>query len=87
MRTAAICPTCATYENAVCVIYNGPTLSNINVPPLTNLQAALGSINASIGSVISLINSIQNQLSGYTGNVTVDGQTLTFTNGILTSVA
>lgn len=58
MRTAAICPTCATYENAVCVIYNGPTLSNINVPPLTDLQTALGSIDSSIGSVIALINAV-----------------------------
>ena len=58
MRTAAICPTCATYENAVCVIYNGDTLYNINVPPLTDLQSALGLIDSSIGSVTALINSV-----------------------------
>ena len=37
MRTAAICPTCATYENALCIIYNGPYLSNIDVAPLDAL--------------------------------------------------
>jgi hypothetical protein len=45
MRTAAICPTCAVYENAICIIYNGPPLSNINVAPLEDLQSILGKIN------------------------------------------
>jgi len=45
MRTAAICPTCATYENALCIIYNGPYLANINVSPLDDLPTALASIN------------------------------------------
>lgn len=81
MRTAAVCPTCATYENAVCVIYDGPTLSNINVPPLTNLQVALGSIDASIGSVIALINSLAaNPFSltttGTSGPATLTGNVL-----------
>lgn len=58
MRTAAICPTCSTYENAVCVIYNGDTLYNINVPPMTDLQSALGFIDASVASVTALINNL-----------------------------
>jgi len=45
MRTAAICPTCATYENAVCVLYNGEYLTNIDVNPLDSLEVALGKIN------------------------------------------
>jgi hypothetical protein len=45
MRTAAICPTCATYENAKCIIYNGPFLSNIQVNPLEDLPTILGKIN------------------------------------------
>ena len=45
MRTAAICPTCATYENAKCIIYNGPILTNINVNPLEDLETILGKIN------------------------------------------
>ena len=45
MRTAAICPTCATYENALCVLYNGPYLTNTNINPLDSLEVALGKIN------------------------------------------
>ena len=45
MRTAAICPTCATYENALCIIYNGPYLNNIDVNPLEDLPTILAKIN------------------------------------------
>jgi hypothetical protein len=45
MRTAAICPTCATYENALCIIYNGPYLTNIQVNPLEDLETILAKIN------------------------------------------
>lgn len=45
MRTAAICPTCATYENALCILYNGDYLPNIDVNPLDSLEVALGKIN------------------------------------------
>lgn len=45
MRTAAICPTCATFENALCVLYNGPYLTNIDVNPLDSLEVALEKVN------------------------------------------
>ena len=45
MRTAAICPTCATFENALCVLYNGPYLANADINPLDSLEVALGKIN------------------------------------------
>jgi len=45
MRTAAICPTCATYENALCIIYNGPYLTNIDANPLEDLPTILAKIN------------------------------------------
>lgn len=45
MRTAAICPTCATYINAACVVYNGPNLTNINVTTLDNLEDVIQNIN------------------------------------------
>jgi hypothetical protein len=48
MRTAAICPTCATYENALCIIYNGPYLNNIDVNPLEDLPTILGKINTNL---------------------------------------
>ena len=49
MRTAAICPTCATYENAICVIYDGPGLTNIEVAPLDDLTTALLRIDTAVG--------------------------------------
>ena len=48
MRTAAICPTCAVYENAKCIIYNGPILTNINVNPLEDLETILAKINSNL---------------------------------------
>ena len=58
MRTAAICPTCATYENAVCIIYNGTNLTNINVPTLTNLETSLINIDNAVGSLSAYIDSV-----------------------------
>lgn len=48
MRTAAICPTCATYENALCIIYNGLYLNNIDVEPLDSLDEILGKIDSNL---------------------------------------
>lgn len=48
MRTAAICPTCATYENAKCIVYNGSYLTNIKVNNLDNLETVLGKINTNL---------------------------------------
>ena len=45
MRTAAICPTCATYENAKCIVYNGSYLPNIQANPLEDLESILAKIN------------------------------------------
>jgi hypothetical protein len=54
MRTANICPTCATYTNAVCVIYNGDFLSSINVSPMENLSLALVHINSTVQTKANL---------------------------------
>ena len=108
MRTAAICPTCATYTNAVCVIYDGPYLSNLGINPMSSLDNALQQINSVAGTFEKTANKstntslgtsntlyptqnavktyIDNIISGYSGNITVDTQILTFTNGILTEV-
>jgi len=48
MRTAAICPTCATYENALCVLYNGDYLPNTDIQPLDSLEVALQKIDANL---------------------------------------
>lgn len=58
MRTAAICPTCAVYENALCIIYNGPYLTNIDVAPLEDLQSVLAKINTNLVPLSGTINPI-----------------------------
>ncbi len=45
MRTAAICPTCAVFENALCVLYNGEYLTNTDIEPLDSVEVALQKIN------------------------------------------
>ncbi len=51
MRTAAICPTCATYENAICVLYDGPYLPYTGISPLDSVTEALAKIDAAIGAL------------------------------------
>ncbi len=45
MRTAAICPTCATFINAACIVYDGDLLTNLDVAPLDTLDVILEKIN------------------------------------------
>ena len=52
MRVAEICPVCATYINAACIIYNGEYLSNIDVSPLESLDEILGSINDTFAAIV-----------------------------------
>lgn len=51
MRTAQICPTCATYVNAVCVIYDGPYLAHLDVAPLTNLSEIIQQIDEVVSTL------------------------------------
>ena len=51
MRVAEICPECATYINAACIIYNGEYLSNIDVSPLDSLDDILVKINDALGNL------------------------------------
>lgn len=55
MRTAAICPTCATYENALCIIYNGEYLTNADIDPLDNLEAIIIKLNAALAPLTGII--------------------------------
>lgn len=45
MRTAEICPICAVYENALCIIYDGEYLDALDVSPGDNLADILVKIN------------------------------------------
>jgi hypothetical protein len=46
MRTAEVCPTCPTYENALCIIYNGPLLPITDISPGDSVEVAFGKIEA-----------------------------------------
>ena len=48
MRTAAICPTCAVYENAKCILYNGSYLPNSKVDTLDSIEVALQKIDTNL---------------------------------------
>jgi len=41
MRTAEVCPTCSTYINARCVIYDGPNLMTLKIPTLSTMHSAM----------------------------------------------
>lgn len=45
MRVAELCPVCATFINASCIIYNGDYLPSILVEPLESLDSILEKIN------------------------------------------
>lgn len=50
MRVAEICPDCAVYINADCIIYNGPYLPNLDIEPLDSLQDILEKIDAAFST-------------------------------------
>lgn len=55
MRTASICPTCATYENALCIIYNGDYLPNLDVAPGDSIESSLININNNLVPVVGTV--------------------------------
>lgn len=69
MRTAAICPTCATYTNSICVIYNGNYLSNINASPLDPLDTILVNINGVVGGINTSITNINNSITAINNTI------------------
>ena len=70
MRTAEICPTCAVFQNAECIIYNGDYLGNAVVNPGDNLQTILGNINVNL--VPSFSTSPPVSPAPYVGKIHVD---------------
>jgi len=54
MRTSDVCPTCSTFTNALCVIYNGANLPTLNIATLESLESALIKIEAWVSDIGSL---------------------------------
>lgn len=69
MRISQICPTCATYINSLCVVYNGIYLSNINASPLDDLDTILSNINTATGIINSSVASINASIVATNSNV------------------
>lgn len=84
MRTAAICPTCATYINASCVIYDGLYLTNIKVNPLDPLDVILGKINTNLLPLSGVGN--PTSVPTYIGQEYVDTSTGNIWIGLSTTV-
>jgi len=59
MRTADICPTCSTYSNALCTLYNGAYLPSLDIQPLDSLETALIKIEAFTSTVAGATPSLQ----------------------------
>jgi len=86
MRTAQICPTCAVYTNAKCVIYDGPFLTNSGISPMDDLEYALGLIDGQLGVLASSISNSGITLTtiGTSGPATLTGNALNIPNYIYT---
>lgn len=67
MRIADICPTCATYTNSICVIYDGMYLSNIDASPLDPLDTIFASINTTVGNINTSITNLDNKYQPLVG--------------------
>lgn len=83
MRTSQICPTCTTYINSLCVVYNGTYLSNINVSPLDDLQKILANINSSVGVINSSIASINTSIIATNANLALKENSSNKSNGAI----
>jgi len=70
MRTAAICPTCSTYENALCIIYNGEYLTNIDVNQLDSIETAIVKINNNVVPLTGTVPPVDS--ATYLGQLYVD---------------
>ena len=81
MRTSQICPTCTTYINSLCVIYNGTYLANINASPLDTLDKILANINTATGVINSSVASINTSIIATNSSIT------TLANSVIAGLA
>lgn len=79
MRIATICPTCATFINSVCVIYDGEYLANIDVAPGDTLEEILAKINGSCACTTTTTTSTSTSTSTTTTTSTSTSTTTTTT--------
>jgi len=85
MRIATICPTCATFINSVCVIYDGEYLANIDVAPGDTLEEILAKINGSCACTTTTTTSTSTSTSTTTTTSTSTSTTTTSTSSTTTT--
>ena len=51
MRTASVCPTCATYENALCVLYEGPDIPLLDISTGDDMNTVVEKIGDYLNSI------------------------------------
>ena len=69
MRTASICPTCATFYNTKCIIYED-ILSTLELAPGTALDVILAAIDNKFASVETEITNVNSNLVVITNRFT-----------------
>jgi|SRR6185436_16316586 len=80
MRTASICPTCANFYNAACIVYNGDFLSNIQVNPLDTLDIIIEKINNNLVPLSGI--GAPSSVPNYIGQLYLDTATNTLYIGL-----
>lgn len=79
MRTASVCPTCAKYENALCVLYDGDYLSALDIAPGDTLEDIIIKINAALAPFVTTTSSTSSTTSSTTSTTTTETPTTTTT--------
>jgi len=87
MRTAAICPTCATYTNSICVLYDGPYLPCTGISPLDSIAEALAKIDAAICALGGTTTTSTTTTAGPTTTTTTSSTSSTTTTTTTTTIS
>ncbi len=78
MRTSDVCPTCSTFTNALCSIYNGAFLVTLDINTLDSVEEALIKIEAyALSGPVAGLQDLTSVLT--TGNTASDSITLSST--------
>lgn len=72
MRTADVCPTCSTFINALCVIYDGPYLITMDVSQGDDMQLVIQQIEAYLATIDPQVSTPNLQQVTDSGNVTTN---------------
>ena len=78
MRTAEVCPTCPTYENAKCVIYEGTFLPVTNISPGDSLEVVLAKLEIAIIAITPTTSSTSTSSTTSSSSTTTTSTTILY---------